>query len=81
MATTDNPGNGDAGSEHQDAAGQYRQPKRSSDNNGVASAKPRVTTGSDDATLHKTPPGQRPTEKDWDVHYDPAAMNEGQFRG
>jgi hypothetical protein len=81
MANADNPGNGNAASESKDAAGQYRQPRKSSDNNGVASAKPRVTTGSDDATEHRTPPGQSPKGKDWDVNYDPADMNEGQFRG
>jgi hypothetical protein len=80
MANKDNPGGAKAGSVEKDAAGQFRKPMKSSDNNGVASAKPRVITGSDDATVNKTPPGERP-EKDWDINYDPADMNEGDFRG
>lgn len=80
MANDDNPGNGQASDVEKDAAGQYRKGITSSDNNGVASAKPRVITGSDDATVHKTPPGKEP-EKDWDLNYDPKEMNEGDFRG
>jgi hypothetical protein len=66
---------------HKDASGQYAKGLKHSDNNGVASAKPRVITGSDDATAHKTPPGQKPVGKEWDVNYDEREMNEGDFRG
>jgi hypothetical protein len=54
---------------HGDAKGQYAKPMKHSENNGVVSAKPRVITGSDDATAHKTPPGQKPVDK-WDLNYD-----------
>ena len=50
-----------------------------SDNNGVAGAKPRGIIGSDDATAHKTPPGQKPVGKEWDINYDKREMNEGDF--
>lgn len=36
---------------------------------GVASAKPIVITGSEDATVNRTPPGKKP-QKDWDVGFD-----------
>lgn len=55
---------------HRDANGQYAKGLQRSTNNGVASAKPRVITGSDDATSHKTPPGKDPVDKDWDMNYD-----------
>ena len=42
------------------------------DNDGVASAKPTVITGSEDATVNKWPPGKKNPPKDWDVNYDPA---------
>ena len=80
MANNDNPGNASASEVEKDADGQYRKLIKSSDNNGVASAKPRVITGSDDATANKTPPGKA-AQKDWDLNYDPADMNEGKFRG
>ncbi|WP_313529752.1 hypothetical protein [Shinella sp.] len=52
-----------------DAAGQYAplQADRSAD--GVASAKPTVVTGSEDATAHRDPPGKK-RQKDWDVGFD-----------
>ena len=52
-----------------DAEGQFVRTREGCSNNGVASAKPRVITRSDDATIHRTPPGQKP-RKDWDIHYD-----------
>ena len=55
---------------HDDAKGQFARGLKRSDNNGVDSAKPRVITGSDDATAHKNPPGTKPAEKEWDVNYD-----------
>ncbi|KQO83575.1 hypothetical protein [Rhizobium sp. Leaf262] len=66
---------------HKDAEGQYAKGLERSDNNGVASAKPRVITGSDDATVHKNPPGKKPSKKEWDVNYDERETNEGDFRG
>jgi len=66
---------------HSDAEGQYARGLDKSDNNGVASAKPRVLTGSDDATIHKGPGKKPTTDKDWDINYDIKDMNEGQFRG
>lgn len=36
---------------------------------GVASAKPTVITGSEDATAHRDPPGRK-REKDWDSGFD-----------
>jgi hypothetical protein len=66
---------------HGDAKGQYAKGLAHSDNNGVASSKPRVITGSDDATAHKAPPGQKPVGKEWDLNYDEREMNEGDFRG
>lgn len=80
MSKSDNPGSAASGEIKQDAAGQFEKGLSSSDNNGVASAKPRVITGSDDATVNKAPPGEKP-QKDWDLNYDPGKMNEGDFRG
>lgn len=65
---------------HRNAAGQYAKGLESSDNNGVASAKPRVITGSDDATSHKTPPGKKAVE-DWDINSDDRDANDEEFRG
>ncbi|MGV1822567.1 hypothetical protein ACQZ63_25660 [Agrobacterium sp. CG160-95] len=42
---------------HEDAEGQFARGLKRNNNNGVDSAKPRVITGSDDATSHKNPPG------------------------
>jgi hypothetical protein len=80
MVNEDNPGSASASDIEKDAAGQYRKGITSSDNNGVASAKPRVITGSDDATVNKTPPGKEP-KKDWDINYDAGQMKGGDFRG
>ncbi len=66
---------------HKDSAPQFARGKKSSTNNGVASAKPRVITGSDDATVHKLPPGTKKPKKDWDINYDERDTNEGDFRG
>ncbi len=35
---------------------------------GVASAKPTVIIGSEEATANRTPPGKR--QKDWDIGFD-----------
>ncbi len=66
---------------HRDAQGQYAKGLEQSDNNGVASAKPRVITGSDDATLHKTPPGRKRAGKDWDINSDDRDIEDEEFRG
>jgi hypothetical protein len=66
---------------HEDAKGQYAGGLKHSDNNGMASAKPRVITGSDDATLNRTPPGQKPAGKDWDLNSDDRDTKDGEFRG
>lgn len=62
-----------------DAKGRFAKSSGDRKATGVASAKPTVITGSEDATEHKTPPGKKPV-KEWDVNYDSAEMNEGQTR-
>jgi hypothetical protein len=62
-----------------DAKGQYAKSIADPKASGVASAKPTVITGSEDATAHKTPPGKKPV-KEWDINYDPSDMNEGGTR-
>jgi hypothetical protein len=64
-----------------DAKGQSESNHAGGSNNGVSSAKPRVITKSDDATLHKKMPGTDNGAKDWDPNYDERDMNEGDFRG
>lgn len=63
-----------------DAKGQYAPSQADRKASGVLSAKPTVITGSEDATVHRDPPGKKAV-KDWDINYDPAEMNEGNFRG
>lgn len=53
-----------------DAKGQFAKSIGDRKATGVASAKPTLITGSEDATEHKTPPGKKPV-KDWDTNYDP----------
>ncbi|PDV85065.1 hypothetical protein CO652_28380 [Rhizobium sp. H4] len=62
-----------------DAAGQFAKSRADRKASGVASAKPTVITGSEDATVNRNPPGKKP-EKDWDINYDPAETNEGRMR-
>lgn len=62
-----------------DAKGQFAKSVADRKSSGVHSAKPTVITGSEDATEHKTPPGEKPV-KDWDINYDPAGENEGKMR-
>ncbi|CAN7687006.1 hypothetical protein LJR030_003148 [Rhizobium sp. LjRoot30] len=66
---------------HDDAEGQFAKPLKGKTHDGVASAKPTVITGSDDATVNKIPPGQKGPEKQWSLNYDPKDMNEGRYRG
>jgi hypothetical protein len=65
----------------QDARGQSESDHAGGSNNGVSSAKPRVITHSDDATVNKKTPGKGKESRDWDINYDERAMNEGEFRG
>jgi hypothetical protein len=65
----------------QDARGQSESNHAGGSNNGVSSAKPRVITHSDDATVKKKTPGKDKGTKDWDVNYDERDVNEGEFRG
>lgn len=53
-----------------DAKGQYAPSQEDRHATGVHSAKPTVVTGSEDATVSRTPPGQK-KEKDFDPIYDP----------
>lgn len=55
---------------HKDAEGQYAGTQAGGDSDGVVSAKPTVITGSEDATLHKWPPGKKNPPKDWDANFD-----------
>jgi len=53
-----------------DAKGQYASSQADPHATGVHSAKPTVVTGSEDATVNRTPPGQK-KEKDFDLNYEP----------
>ena len=66
---------------HKDSEPQFVRGKKTSKNNGVASAKPRVITGSDDATVNKLPPDVKKPKKDWDLNYDERDTSEGNFQG
>jgi len=54
----------------EDAKGQYAKSAADRNSTGVASAKPTVVTGSEDVTGHRTPPGTKGPDKDWDVNFD-----------
>lgn len=54
----------------EDAKGQFAKSRADGKSTGVASAKPTVVTGSEDVTGHRTPPGAKGPEKDWDVNFD-----------
>ncbi|QXC52554.1 hypothetical protein KHC17_25475 (plasmid) [Agrobacterium salinitolerans] len=66
---------------HKDSEPQFARGKKTSKNNGVASAKPRVITGSDDATVNKLPPDVKKPKKDLDLNYDERDTSEGNFQG
>jgi len=68
------------GTPESDAKGQYAPSQGDRKASGVHSAKPTVITGSEDATVNRDPPGKK-HEKDFDLNYDPADMNEGSYRG
>lgn len=52
-----------------ETSGQFAPSQADRKADGVASAKPTVVTGSEDATAHRDPPGKK-REKDWDVGFD-----------
>ncbi len=58
---------------HADAAPQFEVSREGATNNGVSSAKPRVITGSDDATAHSGPLGAGPAEPAWSAGFDETA--------
>lgn len=55
---------------HADAVPQFEDSQAGRTNDGISSAKPRVITGSDDATVHRIPPGMETTKSDWSVGFD-----------
>lgn len=63
-----------------DAKGQYAPSQADRNASGVASAKPTVVTGSEDATVHRAPPGQKRV-KDFDLNFDPAKSKNQDDRG
>lgn len=58
-----------------DAQGQFAKSQADRHASGVHSAKPTVVTGSEDATVNRTPPGQDP-QKDWNVSFDRGGKDE-----
>ena len=62
----------DAKTIESDARGQFANVKEGGKSSGVASAKPTVITGSEDATAHKIPPGTPAPEKEWEANFDVA---------
>jgi hypothetical protein len=65
----DIPQENDAAKVRQDAKGQFAESQGDRKASGVASAKPTVITGSEDATAHKEPPGKH-IGKEWSPHYE-----------
>lgn len=59
----------DASKIRKDAEGQFAPNQGDRKASGVASAKPTVITGTEDATAAKNP-GQKKGPGDWDVNYD-----------
>jgi len=55
---------------HADAVPQFKVSQAGRTNDGVSSAKPPVITGSDDAAIHRTPPGVETPSQDWSVGFD-----------
>jgi hypothetical protein len=65
MPMSSNEPKGDMNSEtKKDAAGQFAPSQADGKASGVASAKPTVITGSEDATANKLPPGSK-SEAKW----------------
>lgn len=63
-----------------DAKGQYAPSQADRNATGVASAKPTVITGSEDATVHRDPPNKK-SGKDFDLNYDPVDKSKDFPRG
>ncbi|OHV84846.1 hypothetical protein [Rhizobium sp. LCM 4573] len=61
---------GKADTIRRDAEGQFGRIREGAKASGVASAKPTKITGSEDATAHKIPPGQKPPKSEWDPNFD-----------
>jgi hypothetical protein len=55
---------------HEDAQGQFAGTQAGGNSDGVASAKPTVVTGSEDATANKWPPDKKKPPRDWDANYN-----------
>ncbi|WP_246779029.1 hypothetical protein [Rhizobium sp. BK650] len=62
-----------------DAEGQFASSQADGKASGVASAKPTAITGSEDATVHKTPPAAKPV-MGRDVNFRPSSSNKGRKR-
>lgn len=62
---------------HKDAKGQFAPAQSGGENDGVISAKPRVITGTDDATVHKSPPGAENPPADGGVRSDEREKPDG----
>jgi hypothetical protein len=56
-------------SDRRETSGHFAPSQADRKASGVASAKPTVITGSEDATVHRDPPGTT-RQKDWDVGFD-----------
>lgn len=63
-----------------DAKGQYAPSQADRKANGVLSAKPTVVTGSEDATVHRDPPGKK-AGKNFDPNYDPTGRDKASDDG
>ncbi|MGJ7041003.1 hypothetical protein J2Y63_004275 [Shinella sp. BE166] len=61
---------------HADAVPQFKVSQAGRSNDGVSSAKPRVITGSYDATVHRTPPGMAEPTRDWSAGFDETASRQ-----
>lgn len=66
---------------HADAVPQFEVSQAGRTNDGVSSAKPRVITGSEDATAHRTPPGTEAPARDWSVGFDETAPRQDRETG
>ncbi|WP_405030308.1 hypothetical protein [Mycoplana sp. BE70] len=60
----------DTADPEKDAEGQFAESRADRKSDGVASAKPTVVTGSEDATVHRNPPGSTEPDEDWDINFD-----------
>ncbi|MBZ9792571.1 hypothetical protein K9B32_21045 [Rhizobium sp. 3T7] len=63
-----------------DAKGAFAPSQAKRDSTSVESAKPTVVTGSQDATVNKTPPGGK-KGKDWNLNYDISEVKQDNDQG